>query len=110
MFFVVAAFVLGFFVKLLWNALIPDLFHGPELTYLQAVGLLVLTRLLAGFRAPRPFLWHLKKWGPPWTWRKRGWSLKQAMHEPYVREHYMCGEEGNDTGRASPGKGRMAGQ
>jgi hypothetical protein len=39
-------------VMLLWNALIPDLFHGPEITYLQALGLMVLAKLLVGFGRP----------------------------------------------------------
>jgi hypothetical protein len=36
-------------VLLLWNALIPHLFHGQVLTYLQALGLTVLAKLLLGF-------------------------------------------------------------
>ena len=36
-------------VMLLWNALIPDLFHGPVVNYLQAMGLVVLVKLLVGF-------------------------------------------------------------
>lgn len=38
----------GAMVMLLWNALVPQLFHGPQLGYWQAVGLLVLSRLLFG--------------------------------------------------------------
>ena len=34
---------------LLWNALIPDIFHGPTLMYQQALGLMVLSKLLVGF-------------------------------------------------------------
>ena len=36
-------------VLLLWNALIPNLFHGPPLTYPQALGLTVLVKLVVGF-------------------------------------------------------------
>lgn len=36
-------------VLLLWNALIPELFHGPELNYLQAFELTVLAKILTGF-------------------------------------------------------------
>jgi hypothetical protein len=46
---VVAAFVVGCIVMLLWNALVPELFNGPAITYWQAVGLLVLSHVL--FRA-----------------------------------------------------------
>ena len=35
-------------VMLLWNALIPAIFNGPVLTYLQAAGLLLLSKILFG--------------------------------------------------------------
>ncbi len=33
-------------VMTLWNWLIPDIFKGPAITYVQALGLLVLSKLL----------------------------------------------------------------
>lgn len=39
---------ISFMVMVLWNALIPELFKGPVLTYYKAAGLLLLCRLLAG--------------------------------------------------------------
>lgn len=33
---------------LLWNVLLPDLFGFPKIDYLQAVGLVVLARLIFG--------------------------------------------------------------
>jgi len=42
----VFAAVLGLAVMWLWNWLMPGLFGLPHLTYLQAVGLLVLSHLL----------------------------------------------------------------
>ncbi|HAX48847.1 MAG TPA: hypothetical protein PK605_01225 [Ignavibacteria bacterium] len=35
-------------VMFLWNALIPQLFNGPQLTYWQAAGLLLLAKILFG--------------------------------------------------------------
>jgi len=35
-------------VMLLWNALLPEIFALPQISYLQAVGLLILARLLFG--------------------------------------------------------------
>jgi hypothetical protein len=32
----------------LWNTLIPVIFHGPVITYWQALGLMVLARILTG--------------------------------------------------------------
>ncbi len=43
-----AAAVFGAAVMLLWNALLPQIFALPQINYPQAVGLLVLTRLLFG--------------------------------------------------------------
>lgn len=37
---------IGAMVMLLWNLLIPELFGGPTLSYLQAVGVLLLSHLL----------------------------------------------------------------
>lgn len=40
-------------ILFLWNELVPDLFHGPTVTYLQAVELLILAKLLIGFGGMR---------------------------------------------------------
>lgn len=38
----------GFVIMYLWNWLMPLLFHLPEITFWQTVGLLVLSRILFG--------------------------------------------------------------
>ena len=38
----------GFVVQLLWNWLLPPLFGWPQVTFWQALGLLVLCRILFG--------------------------------------------------------------
>jgi len=43
---VAAIFGFTWLVMLLWNALIPDLFKGPELAYWQTMGLLVLSKII----------------------------------------------------------------
>ena len=43
---VAAAFLFTYLVMLLWNALVPDLFNGPVLTYWQSLGILVLSKIL----------------------------------------------------------------
>jgi hypothetical protein len=48
LFVLVAAVVLGFVVKSLWNALMPDLFGWHLITFWQAIGLLLLSKLLFG--------------------------------------------------------------
>ncbi|WP_128543164.1 hypothetical protein [Larkinella soli] len=58
----VALFLLVTFVVMrLWNWLIPPVFNGPRLRFVQALGLLFLTRLLIGgfgFGGPRGGHWH----------------------------------------------------
>jgi hypothetical protein len=45
---VIMAFLFGLLVKVLWNALMPDIFGLPEIGYWQAVGLVILSHLLVG--------------------------------------------------------------
>jgi hypothetical protein len=67
------AFVLivGIFVRLLWNWLLPGLFGFPEISFGQAFGMLILARLLLGVRGMhgvRPGFtgrWHGQR---PWGW------------------------------------------
>jgi hypothetical protein len=40
--------VTALFVMLLWNALLPDLFQVRYINYWQALGLLILCRILSG--------------------------------------------------------------
>lgn len=64
-FFTAALLLLGAIVMLLWNAILPAVTAAKPLSYAQALGLLVLSRILfGGFRFGRPG-------GPPEYWRKR---------------------------------------
>ncbi len=45
---ILAITVLGFVVMLLWNALLPDLFNAPVITFWQGAGLFILSRILFG--------------------------------------------------------------
>ena len=46
--FIALAFLALFslFTMILWNELIPEIFKGPAITYFQALGLLILTKIL----------------------------------------------------------------
>jgi hypothetical protein len=52
---VVVLGVVSFVAMSLWNWLVPAVFSGPTITYWQALGLLVLTRLLFGGLHRGPF-------------------------------------------------------
>lgn len=68
--------VIGVLVMLLWNLLIPDLFGGPTLSWLQAVGILVLSHLL--FKGS-PF-YGLRVWRR--AHRRRRWKQRLASMSP----------------------------
>ena len=63
LFVALAVIVVGAAVMLLWNALLPDLFGWHTITFVQAVGLLVLSRILIGGLRGR--------WGYRGHWRAR---------------------------------------
>jgi hypothetical protein len=79
--------VAGLVVMSLWNALIPALFGGPVLYFWQALGLLVLTRILVG-RVGR---------GPGhWGWRGRmrqDWQRMTPEEREKLRDTFSrrCG-------------------
>jgi len=59
--------VAGLAVSLLWNRLMPAIFHLPAITFLQALGLLILSRILCGgFRG-----WGSRMRKSRWV---RGWK------------------------------------
>jgi hypothetical protein len=81
--------VLSFAVMLLWNSLVPELFHGPPLQFWQALGLLLLSRILFGRLRGRAG-WH-------GHWRQRMWRERWESMTPEerarMREHFerRCG-------------------
>jgi len=76
---VVGLLVFGVIVMALWNALIPDIFHGPILTFWQALGLLLLSHIL------------LRGWGP---WRHgSGWHRDRWKHRFEEKLAAMSPEE-----------------
>ncbi|MGB8491457.1 MAG: hypothetical protein WCE64_10395 [Bacteroidales bacterium] len=62
------AFIFGtiWVVMLLWNSLVPGLFHGPELTYWQTAGLFILSKILLTGLAPGGH-----RHGPGREWRRK---------------------------------------
>ncbi len=82
---VVAVAVLGAIVMVLWNAVLPALLAGVHpIDYPQALGLLILCRLLfGGFRGRHG--WHEHR-----NWRK--WhAMTQEEREQLLRSGERCG-------------------
>ena len=52
---IIGVIAFGTIVMLLWNALMPDIFHLPSISFWQALGLLLLAKILfSGFRGGGP--------------------------------------------------------
>lgn len=103
-----AGFVLlaGVAVMLLWNALIPTIFDVARITLIQALGLLILARILVGGRGRSGFGWY---WGS--RWRKR-WESRMANMSPEERKkwkeevgRHMCSCDTNDMGEGQADEG-----
>ena len=83
--------VLGAVVMSLWNWLLPALFGWPAISFAQAIGVLVLSKLLfGGFRG------H----GHGFGWRQRMIERWEKM-SPEERERFRAGMRGRCGGRAS---------
>ena len=72
--------LVGLATMLLWNWLVPELFHGPVISFWQALGLLVLTKIL---------FWSFAKkshnYGGHW---RPYWKDKWNAMTPEVRERF----------------------
>jgi hypothetical protein len=89
----------GFATMQLWNCLIPELFHGPVISFWQALGLLLLGKLLFGWHN------HHNSWNDKWG---RGGDWKAKMREKMA---HMTPEEQERMkeafrNRCRPGFGR----
>lgn len=80
--------LMGLAVMALWNWLIPELFTGPTITFIQSIGLILLAKLLTGFGG----------WGRHGGWKrghhykshywKQKWESKIANMTPEEREKF----------------------
>jgi hypothetical protein len=89
---VVAVVAFGVAVMLLWNWLMPALFGWTEIGFLQAMGLLILSRILFGG-------FH-RHWGGRMGWRHRMMERWSNM-TPEEREKFRAGFRGH-CGHADP--------
>ncbi len=91
----VAIGVLGFVAMSLWNWLVPALFTGPTVSYWQALGLLVLARLLFG-----GLRHHGRGHFGPWGHHAWGhWRERWEQMTPKEREQFQSRFRGRWEGR-----------
>jgi len=78
-------FLLGFVVMLLWNFIFPHALHAERINYWQAVGLLVLCRILffrfRTRRNSRPSMWR----GDP-QWRQKWMQMNDEERAKFREE------------------------
>ncbi len=91
-----ALFLGGLVVMLLWNAILPEVTNAGTLSYWQAVGLLLLSRILFGnWRGGKPGGYSGKKQ----HWRHKAWREKWANMSEQERAQFReqwrkrCGEK-----------------
>jgi hypothetical protein len=97
------AAALSFLVMMLWNALVPSLFAGPAIGFWQALGLLVLSRILFG---------GLRRGGGHAGWRHGMWRRwggmtaeeRERFRAGYSRWSQMTPEERAEFRRAFGGR------
>ena len=80
----VAAALFGFITMWLWNGLLPAIFHIPEINFWQALGLLILSRLLfGGFGGHHNR--HAGHWGN--HIRSKWQNMTQEERENFMKNH-----------------------
>ena len=92
-----AVVVFGGVVMVLWNATVPDLFHGPAITFGQSIALMLLAHIL------------LRGWSP-WRyghgWRRERWrhhfEKKLSTMTPEEREKFRAGWHTRCGGEPEP--------
>ena len=60
-----AVAIMGFVVRFLWNYTVPELFGLKEISFWQAVALVILTRILFGSFGKGPYGRRGRRFGPP---------------------------------------------
>ena len=89
---IVIATVVGFVVMHLWNWLMPEVFGVKPITYWQAIGLLLLSKILLG-----GFHKHGHRGGPCGGGRggwKRHMEERWGQMSPEEREKFRSGMQG----------------
>jgi hypothetical protein len=90
---VIVVAAVGTAVMLLWNALLPDLFGWQTISFIQAVGLLVLSRILIGGLRGR---WggYRGHWRARMAERWENMSEEERAQFRAGMSHHRCGRRG----------------
>ena len=89
----------GAIVRLLWNGVLPPLFGWPVITFWQALGLLVLCRILFGGLG--------RHHGYGRSRFRRRWEERYGRMTPEERERFREAMRGRDCYGSPPAEGRL---
>jgi len=88
---IIGVLAFGSLVMVLWNAVMPDLFHLPVIDFWHALGLFALAKILfSGFRG-----------GPGTRWKRNAWKEGWAKMTPEQQEKFRQ-EWGRRCGKPFP--------
>jgi|ERR1043165_6280725 hypothetical protein len=79
--FVLAFLAFGYVTMYLWNQLMPELFHLPTIDFRQAIGLVILSKILFG---------GIRMRGDGGWGQKRIWKAKWESMSPEEREKFKA--------------------
>lgn len=83
---ILGIFLFTFVVMWLWNWLVPDLFRGPELSYWQTLGLLVLSKIvfsgIGGRRHSHPHYYKEHSWKDRDKWKRKFEAKMNGKMDP----------------------------
>lgn len=101
----------GFVTQYLWNWLVPSLFGGPVIQFWQALGLLVLSKILfSGFGHK---CHHHGRGGPYWKQRlhEKFSSMTPEEREAFKRRmrNKWCVPSEDEPGKSDVSQGRNSG-
>ena len=85
---IVGVLAFGSLVMILWNAVMPDLFHLPVIDFWHALGLFALAKILfSGFRGGPGGRWKRNAW-------KEGWAKMTPEQQEKLRQEWgrRCGK------------------
>ena|SRR5579872_7090918 len=100
---VLGIFAFGSIVMLLWNALMPVIFHLPLISFWQALGLLLLTKILfSGFRGGSKM--HMKRDNLRQAWMNMNPEQREKFKQEWGRRcrKPFWGEEPSQQGGGGP--------
>ncbi len=95
-FAVVFAVVFGIVVKLLWGVTLTPIFGLPEITYWQAVGIVILARLIFGGFGHRSKDKSDKRWNQGWDRWGKSDDVPPMFKRMHDRFHGIDSEEADD--------------